>query len=71
MKLVKPTEEKKANLLLTESTNSIFHIKRLIIQRYIDVLIIKLLINVNLLLFLNEDNKIIKYYNNHRGRKLK
>ena len=67
---MKLTEEKN-KLLLTESTNSIFHIKRLIIQRYIDVLIIKLLINVNLLLFLNEDNKIIKYYNNHRGRKLK
>ena len=42
---------KKNKLLLTESTNSIFHIKRLIIQRYIDVLIIKLLINVNLSLF--------------------
>ena len=50
MKLVKPSEEKN-KLLLTESINSVFHIKRLIIQRYIDVLIIKLLINVNLLLF--------------------
>jgi len=37
----------------------------LIIQRYIDVLIIKLLINVNLFIILNDDNKIIKYYNNH------
>jgi len=51
MKLVKPTEEKKSKLLLTESPNSIFHTKRLIIQRYIDILIIKLLINVNLSLF--------------------
>jgi len=53
MKLVKPNEEKKKKnkLLLIESTNSIFHIKMLIIQRYIDVLIIKLLINVNLSLF--------------------
>jgi len=50
MKLVKPSEEKN-KLLLTESTNSIFHIKRLIIQRYIDVLIIKLIKNINLLLF--------------------
>ena len=50
MKLVKPSEEKKNKLLLTESINSVFHIKRLIIQRYIDVLI-KLLINVNLSLF--------------------
>jgi len=42
---------KKNKFLLTESTNSIFHITRLIIQRYIDVLIIKLIINVNLSLF--------------------
>jgi len=41
----------KNKFLLTESTNSVFHIKRLIIQRYIYVLIIKLLINVNLSLF--------------------
>ena len=47
MKLVNPTEEEN-KLLLKESTYSIFHIKRLIIQRYIDVLIIKLLINVKI-----------------------
>ena len=41
----------KKQITITESTNSVFHIKRIIIQRYIDVLIIKLLINVNLSLF--------------------
>jgi len=46
MKLLKLTEEKN-KLLFTESTNSIFQIKRLMIQRYIDVLFIKLFININ------------------------
>jgi len=45
---ISETNQGKKILLLTESINSIFHIKRLIIQRYIDVLIIKLLININL-----------------------
>jgi len=61
MKLVKPSEEKN-KLLLTESTNSIVHIKRLIIQRYIDILIIKLLINENLSKNKSNRNDIINLW---------
>jgi len=63
MKLVKPSEEKN-KLLLTDSINSVFHIKRLIIQRYIDVLI-KTAYKCKSFIILNDNNKIIKYYNNH------
>ena len=53
-------------LLLKESVNSIFHKKRLIIQRYIDVLInYKTDYKCKSFIILNDDNKIIKYYNNH------
>ena len=65
---MKPTEEKKNKLLLTESTNSIFHIKRLIIQRYIYIYRCthyKTAYKCKSLIILNYDNKIIKYYNNH------
>ena len=62
MKLVKPSEEKN-KLLLTESTNSIFHIKRLIkIYRCTHY---KTDYKCKSFIILNDDNKIIKYYNNH------
>ena len=64
MKLVKPSEEKN-KLLLKENTNSIFHIKKLKIQRYIDVFIIKTAYKCKSFIILNDNNKIIKYYNNH------
>ena len=48
---ISETNQGKKQIIIDEKYKSIFHIKRLIIQRYIDVLIIKLLINVNLSLF--------------------